>query len=301
MKTGGMSPVERGLRSLWGSAAVLVLPAEPGLRLAYGQDPQQFGDLYLPAGRGPHPVVAVIHGGFWRERYNLDHISRLCAALVDLDVAVWSLEYRRVGCPGGGWPGTFLDVAAGIAFLQQITGTYSLDLERLILLGHSAGGQLALWAAAAGRFPPGHELHVPSWIAPRGVIALAGVCDLRRAWELNLSDGAAAELLGGSPGEVPERYAAASPQDLLPLGVPQTLLHGTEDEDVPLEFSERYVRAARSRGEQAAFVPLYGMGHFEAIDPRSLAWEPLSQVLLEMIEPGTNWPAKDTTAAEDFG
>src|SRR5262245_6567914 len=174
-------------------------PEPPALRIAYSDDPLQFGELRLPAGDGPHPLVIVIHGGFWRAAYNLDHISHLCVALNKAGMATWSLEYRRLGNPGGGWPGTFDDVVAGAKHLSTIAPKYRLDLNRVVVIGHSAGGQLALWLGS-------HKD-----VKLRGVVSLAGVVDLRRAFELKLSNTVVGDLLGGSPDAVADRYLQASP------------------------------------------------------------------------------------------
>jgi len=169
------------------SSDILTLPAPaPDERVPYGSDPAQFGDLRLPAGSGPHPVAVVIHGGFWRAAYSLEHIGHLCAALTAAGVATWSLEYRRLGQPGGGWPGTLLDVGQGVDTLRAIAPGRPLDLERVLAIGHSAGGHLALWVAARPRLPVGSPLHAPSPLPLRGAVSLAGVADLRRAWELQL-------------------------------------------------------------------------------------------------------------------
>ncbi|HMA36211.1 MAG TPA: alpha/beta hydrolase [Chloroflexia bacterium] len=252
---------------------ILMLPApRADARIPYGADPLQFGDLRLPAGPGPHPVVVVIHGGFWRAAYTLEHIGHLCAALTRAGAATWSLEYRRLGNPGGGWPGTFQDVAQGLDHLRALAPLHHLDLGRVVTCGHSAGGHLACWLAARPRIPAGAVLHTADPLPVRGVVALAGVVDLRRAWELRLSNAVVAELLGGAPSEVPARYATASPRELLPLGVPQQLVHGTQDENVPFAISQTYAAAATAQGDRAQLVPLPGAGHFEVIDPRSREW-----------------------------
>src|SRR5262245_25236824 len=124
-----------------------VPPAPPGMRVAYGSDQFQFGELRVPSGRRPHPVAIVIHGGYWRARYDLAHIGHLCEALTKQGIATWSLEYRRIGNPGGGWPGTFEDIRAGAAHVEQIAKEHSLDLKRVVATGHSAGGHLVLWLA----------------------------------------------------------------------------------------------------------------------------------------------------------
>ncbi len=216
------------------------------------------GELTLPedAGTGPYPVVVFIHGGFWREAFDLSHGRPLCGALTKLGFAVWSLEYRRLGMPGGGWPGTLDDVREAALHLNVLAREHPLDLGRVVAAGHSAGGQLALWLAAQNA------------IELRGVVSLAGVADLRRGWELGLSRGVVGEFLGGSPEEVPERYAAASPIELLPVSVPQRVVHGTADSVVPFEIGERFAVASWN-GE---LVPLEGTGHSELIDPATKEW-----------------------------
>jgi acetyl esterase/lipase len=254
------------------STPILDLAPPPAdARIAYGAAPQQFGDLRVPKGAGPHPVVIVIHGGFWRAAYSLDHIGHLCAALTRAGFATWSLEYRRIGDPGGGWPGTGEDVVSGAVYLRKLAERYPLDLSRVVVAGHSAGGHLALWLAAQHK------------ISLRGVVSLAGVADLRRAWELGLSDGVVGELLGGSPEQVPERYKQASPIELVPLGVPQRSLHGTRDDTVPIEIGWRYQKAAAAAGDDARLIELPGAGHFELIDPRSREWAAVERAIRELL------------------
>ncbi len=244
----------------------------PARRLSYGEDANHFGDLYLPAGAGPHPLLIFIHGGYWRARYDLAHAEPLCRGLARAGLAVWNVEYRRVGNPGGGWPGTFADVLAAIHHVRRLACQFPLDLDRVTLMGHSAGGHLALWAAAARNIPVGHPLHDTDPLPLRRVVALAPVADLRRAWELGLSGGAVGELLGGDPQQRPAVVALASPIELLPLGVPQVLLHGDADEDVPCELSQCYHMAAINAGDDCTLVTLPATGHFELIDPHSTAW-----------------------------
>jgi acetyl esterase/lipase len=212
-----------------------------------------------------------IHGGFWRKEYDLAHAGHLCAALTAKGVATWNLEYRRIGNPGGGWPGTLDDVRTGAAHLEKIAAERCLDLKRVVAMGHSAGGHLVLWLAKQNA------------IALRGLVALAPVADLRRAWELKLSNTVVADLLGGSPQDLPDRYRSASPIELVPLGVAQRVLHGDNDDVVPLEISRRYVAAAKKSGDDSKLIEVAGAGHFELIDPRSSAWPVVKEAVLELV------------------
>ncbi len=256
------------------SEQVLTHPPPPAdHRFPYGTDPNQFGDLRLPEGDGPHPVLVFIHGGYWRARYDLEHTGHLCAAFTTIGIATWNIEYRRLGNPGGGWPGTFRDIAQGIKFLRVLALKYSLDLDQVIVMGHSAGGHLALWVAAARNIPESSPIAINQPLPLCGVVSLAGVSDLNLAWELGLSDRAVEELLEGGPEEHPKRYAHTSPMELLPLGVYQVLIHGTRDMEVPFELSERYYASALASGDDVTFIPLPDIGHFELIDPNSQAWQ----------------------------
>ena len=258
-------------------------PPRADERIRYGPDPLHFADLRLPTGVGPHPVAVVIHGGFWRNRYSLDHIGHLSAALTASGVATWTIEYRRISDPGGGYPGTFQDVAAGVAHLQTIAPAYNLDLGRVAAIGHSAGGQLALWLLGMHTLSEASPLHVDQPVKLRGAVSLAGVLDLRRAWELRLSGGVVGAFLGGTPEELPERYAETSPIALLPLGAPHVLVHGTEDENVPLEISERYYEAARAAGDDARLMALPGTAHFELIDPMSAQFRTVREAVRSLL------------------
>jgi len=247
------------------SQDILTLPPpKADVRIPYGKDPLQFGDLRIPAGPGPHPVVIFIHGGFWRNAYNLDHAGHLCAALTRAGAATWSMEYRRIGDPGGGWPGTLDDIVHGAEHLVHIAPRYSLDLKRLTASGHSAGGHLVLWLAAQ------HAVDL------RGVTPLAAVTDLRLAWRLQLSGGVVKQLLGGTPEQVPQGYASTSPIELLPISVPQHLVHGTADNIVPFEMSAEFAK----KSHNAKLVPLQGAGHFELIDPRAREWDTVRKNIL---------------------
>ena len=229
---------------------ILELPPPPAdLRLPYGPDPNQFGELRLPKSAGPYPVVFSIHGGYWRTMRDLQHMGHLCDVLARVGVASWNIEYRRIGQPGGGWPGTLDDVAAGFDYLNILASAYPLDLSRVFVVGFSAGGHLALWLASQ-----------PRSIDVKGAVSLAGMADLRRAWELGLGDGVVEEFLGGLPTEYPERYRSASPIEALPGGVKTRLVHGTEDVNVPIEIGRRFAEAAKARGPGCGVDRAVGRG-----------------------------------------
>jgi acetyl esterase/lipase len=216
-------------------------------------------------------VVVLLHGGFWKALYTKRLMSPLAEDVAARGWAAWNLEYRRIGSvPSGGWPGTFEDVAAGVDHLAQLAGPFHLDVTRVIAVGHSAGGHLALWAAGRNRLPPGAP-GAKVVVALAGAIGLAPVADLLEATRLDLGGGAASRLLGGGPDRHPGRYAWASPAALLPFGIPQVVVHGDHDATVPTEMSRRYVDQARAAGDDATLVELSG-GHMELIDPSSAAW-----------------------------
>jgi acetyl esterase/lipase len=220
-------------------------PLAADARVAYGPEPLQFGDLRVPPGGAPVPLAVVLHGGYWQATYNVIHTGHLCRALVDAGIATWNVEYRCVGVPGGEWPGARDDLERALAHLPRLPFEYD---GRTVLVGHSAGGQLALWAAKHAELP---------------VVALAPVSDVRDAAERRGPTSAPARFMA------PEHYADGSPLELLPLGVRQIVIHGTADEDVPHEMSVRYVEAAQGEAE---LVSLDGVGHYEPIDPQAPAF-----------------------------
>jgi acetyl esterase/lipase len=248
-------------------------PPPAQARIPYGPDPSQFGDLRLPGGSGPFPLAIMLHGGYWRSRYDLEYLGHAASALSAAGIATWNVEYRRLGMLGGGWPGTFLGVAAAADYAPHLGRDHPLDVNRIVAVGHSAGGHLACWLAGRSRVAEHSPLFSANPLSLAGVVVLAGLVDLRRAWQLGLSTNATGALLGGPPDLHPERYAAASPIELLPMGVRQVLLHGTADTDVPFELSERFARAAGAAGDRVQFVPLPDAGHFELVDPRAAEWD----------------------------
>jgi acetyl esterase/lipase len=263
---------------------ILSLPnPAPDHRISYGGDPLQFGDLRLPAVEPPHPVAIVIHGGCWRSRYDVSHIGSFSAALTGAGIATWTLEYRRVGNPGGGWPGTFLDIARGADILRELEAPHSLDLGRAVAVGHSAGGQLALWLAARRKLDRRSPIRGgANPLALSGVVSLAGVDDLERALREGVCDDMAAELLGGRP-EVRARYREASPLELLPLGVPQHLVSGARDPIVPAGFARDFAARSRALGDEVTLEVLEAAGHFELVAPSSPAFPAVRNAVTKLL------------------
>ena len=241
-------------------------------RVSYGSSRAQVADLALPGGPGPHPVAVLLHGGFWRVPYRRDQMAPLAWDLRHRGWASWNVEYRAMGPRrrggGGGWPETCEDVGAAIDRLADAGA--ALDLERVVAIGHSAGGHLALWAA--GR----RDARVPL----AGAVSQGGVCDLELGARLRLSRGAVQEFCGGEPEEVPGVYAAADPARRVPAGIPQLLVHGERDPNVPVELATSYAEAARAAGDDVTLV-VRPEGHFEHLDPTSMAWRAVVSWLAE--------------------
>ena len=234
--------------------------------IAYGDDPLQFGELRLPEGDGPFPVVVLIHGGCWMSEYDIGHSRKLADAFPRAGIASWSLEYRRIGDPGGAWPGTFEDIDAGYTFLLTLTEQYNLDPGRVILAGHSAGGHLALWMAQRIE-----ERQPAGVISPRGVLGLAPAPDLEYLHDHGTCDDAAGKLMGGSPAEHPDRYAAGSVANRIPQDTPQIAVIGKYDETWR-PVGVRYATAAAAQGAPIEVINAPESGHFEMIDPDSTTW-----------------------------
>jgi len=259
---------------------VITRPAPPpDLVVSYGSGPGDVADVRLPAGlRGegaPAPLVVFLHGGFWRSTHDRAHTGPMGTALAAAGYAVCVPEFRRTGLPSGGWPGTFDDVAAAVdrvpALVREAAGTGVIADGPVLLAGHSAGGHLALWAAARHLLDAGSPWHTPRPCA-RGVVVLAGVTGLAECYEQGMGDGAAAALMGGGPSQYPQRYRDADPAGLLPIGCPVRLVHGSLDDVVPMEMSRGYAARGRAAGDDTTLVELPGASHVDLIDPLSPAW-----------------------------
>lgn len=233
-------------------------------RIAYGEHAAQFGEIWRPTRPTHTGTIVILHGGFWRARYDLSLGRPLAADLAQRGYVCWNVEYRRVG-NGGGWPATLDDVAAAIDHLDRL----DVDTSRVVTIGHSAGGHLATWAAGRGRLPADAPGGSPR-VAVTGVVSQAGVLDLRLCAQTRLGSDAVLDFLG-PPTEVPQRYTVADPVAVLPIPAPVLCVHARADDSVPIAQSETYVAAATSAGGTAALREVPG-DHFTVIDPTDESW-----------------------------
>lgn len=254
--------------------AIPSLPADATSR--YGADPNQYGELRLPGGPGPYPVVVLVHGGCFKATYaTLRDMAPIGDALKRQGIASWNIEYRRLGQPGSGWPGTYKDVGANVDHLRALAPRYRLDLDRVVFVGHSAGGHLALWAAARAKVPAASAIAGRHPLRPLGAIDLAGPLDMRENianYHRECRDAVITQMMGGTPEQVPERYQAASPGALLPLMVPQVLIWGEHEPFMPRALAWTYVKRAQAVDDKVALRVVPGAGHFEIASPHTSAW-----------------------------
>jgi acetyl esterase/lipase len=290
-------------RGLLGAAAAVTLGAlsascpsspEEGAvkrhKYQYGDDPSQWGELFLPETPGTRGVVVVIHGGYWRSQYGAELGEPLARDLAMHGMPAWNLEYRRAG-NGGGWPNTFEDILAGIDKLRDIAGIHGLGLEKVVALGHSAGGHLAVWAAGRSRLgqlgaaDPDRQLRRKNddgAVHLTGVVSQAGLLNLAAAEKLNLSNGAVSNLLGGSSEKYPKRHKYVDPMSAIPLTVPVYAVHGSDDDDVPVSQSTSYAGAAKAAGAPIQLLNVPG-DHFSLIDPKAPAYRKCRDLLQELL------------------
>lgn len=267
---------------------------EADQKLAYGKDTLQFGELRLPKTKGSHPVAILVHGGCFVDQLPrrdprdtaFEPLRPLAAALADVGVATWNLEYRRAGNPGGGWPGSFLDLAEGTDFLRKIARSNQLDLRRVVLVGHSSGGMLVYWLAARPRLPRSNPLYSKNPLRVKAIVNIDAPPDLAAAQPREMKFcpvPGISQFMGGTAVEQPERYAAASAMSLLPIGLPQTivaggLLKGSSD------LVSSYEAAATSKGDSVTVLRLEGAGHFDMLAPESRYGKSLIEAILALFK-----------------
>ncbi len=258
-------------------------------RYTYGDEQDQFADLFVPALVPPtdgYPVVALLHGGCWRQQFGCEPLSAMARHLTDAGLAVWNLEYARLGGRGG-WPNTFLDVAAGVDYLRAVADTEPLDLSRFIAVGHSAGGHLVLWLAARAKLHRQSALYFADPLIPSAVIALAGIGDLADATRRGICRGAPADLLDGDADEQPQRYQQGSPNNLLPFGLRQIHIVGEGDSLVPPQHVAHCVSQARAAGDPVEHLTVPDAGHFEIVLPHSSAWTAVRAAIVAAVPDDT--------------
>lgn len=268
------APSQKALMTPRELQAIPSLPADAILR--YGPDANQFGELRLPTGSELHPVVVLVHGGCFKAAYaTLGDLAPMADALKREGIASWNIEYRRLGQAGGGWPGTYRDVGAAVDHLRKLAPRYRLDLRRVVFVGHSAGGHLALWAAARPRVPAGSDIASRRPLRSLGAIDLAGPFDLRENianYHGECRDPVITQMMGGTPEQVPDHYRAASAGALLPLRVPHVLVWGEHETFMPRPHATAYVERARAAGDDVTFRVVKDAGHFEIASPHTSAW-----------------------------
>lgn len=261
---------------------------EADLKIAYGSDPNQYGELRLPPGPGPHPVVVLIHGGCWMAMGRASLMGAMGDALKADGIATWNIEYRRLPQPGSGWPGTYLDVGQALDHLRAIAGKHRLDLGRVVVVGHSAGAHLAMWTALRHKLPKDSPLFIPNPLPLAGIVNLAGRIDMTEDIEHYHSacrgNPVVTNLLGGTPLEVPERYRQVSVNRFLPLGVPQVLVWGDQENYVPKELAMQYVQAAERAGDaKVRLLVVPNAGHFETASPASSTWPAVRDTIRTLL------------------
>ena len=262
------------------------MPSTPPVaKISYGAAPQQFAELRIPAGKGPFPVIGVFHGGCYGDFADASYTAPIASALTREGWATWNVEYRREQEPGGGWPGTFLDAGNALDALRQAAGRYPLDLDRIVTLGHSAGGQLALWVAARNRVPRASEIYMANPLPVRGAVSMAGIVDMQAFAEYGKEPCGERHIrvIGGMPDRYPARYAAASPVDLLPLGVPQVLIWGAADTVVPESLFAAYEGKARQGPDPVDIITFRGAGHHDLCSPDGPDWNKIVAAVRKLL------------------
>jgi acetyl esterase/lipase len=254
---------------------------QPDATVHYGPAPSQTAELFLPKGKAPHPVVVLLHGGcFLKEFEGFPQTSALAADLAGRGYAVWNVEYRKLGEPGAGYPGTFQDVATAVDRLRAEAPKYGLDLRRVVAVGHSAGGHLALWAASRRKLPPASPLYAADPLPIGAVISLAGIGDLKgqgRVFAMPCGDDTIDRLVDTAGRTQP--FADTSPAELLPSGVKVVMVHGVFDPVMPPYTGRDYAAKVRKAGDRVEVETLPGAAHFDLVIPTTTAWAAIVGIL----------------------
>ena len=267
--------------------------AAASARLSYGSDALQFGELRLPSGKGPYPVVILVHGGCWANQLQgldprattMDLLRPMAAALTSAGMATWNVEYRRNGNAGGGWPGTFQDLSSATDFLRSIAAKYHLDLRRVVAVGHSSGGQLALWLAARGKIAASSAIYTKNPLPLRGAVDIDGppeLANIQPMEEKFCGIPAITQFLGGTPSEQPVRYHDATIASYLPTGVPHVLIGGVLLGAVQLQI-DGYAAAAKAAGENFRVIQLESSNHFAMLSPHSPYWPTVRDTISSLL------------------
>ena len=285
----GMALFNQDTKATMDFRELLALPKPKANRhILYGDQTDQFGELWLPDSDGIHPVLILIHGGCWLESLpGLDIMNYIAEDLRHYDIAVWNIEYRRLGTKDAGYPATFLDVAHAIDKLRDIATDNNLDLSHVVIAGHSAGGHLALWAAGRSGINRQSPLHANDPLPIKAVISLAGINDLADYRKNGPSSCVTPQLIDALI-DTPHRtgedvYADTSPAAMLPLHVPQVIISGDLDMIVPERFGINYTNAATAAGDKAESIVLQNTGHIEFISPKSEAWPQIRRIIKKSL------------------
>ena len=257
-------------------------PIMEKIKIQYGEDSLQFGNLILPSASSESPVVMIIHGGCWSNNYDHTLMDTMALDLAQRGYVTWNIEYRRVEDEGGGWPGTFIDVAEAFKKLTKIAKDYPMDLNNIIVTGHSSGGHLALMLGAQSKIKSNSQIKVNKLPKIKGIISLAGITDLSTFLTPDWCGSNILKLVGGTPDQYPDRYKEGSPITYLPLAIPHKLINGIEDKRLTVDHVTPYYIRAKEVGDPMELLTVPKAGHFEVITPGSVAWETIVGALDEL-------------------
>ena len=258
----------------------------PAQQVAYGAAPSQFAQLFLPAGAGPFPLVVLIHGGCWTQAFGgITQMRSMAGSLVEQGIAVWNVEYRRYDEEGGGYPGMYQDVATALDLLRTLAPRYQLDLARVVLVGHSAGGHLAQWAASRARLPRSSPLYVADPLPVPVVVSLGGLADLRHEEALikTSCERDMVQLAGVASAARPDIFSDTSPAEMLPAGIRTVLIHGEFDTISPPRVGQDYARRAQAAGDAAQLLVLPGASHYDEVAATSPSWSIVSAQIRQAL------------------